>query len=366
MKKSLLLVLMVLVLVGSVLLVSCGGKDDGAEKFKVGIIYIGEPGDAGWTYAHDQGFKAAQKAIGEDKVELIIQQNIKEDQTSEQAMEALIKKGAKVIFATSYGYMDYIANLAAKYPDVKFFHCSGFKTADNLSTYFGRIEQARYLTGIVAGKQTKTNKIGYVAAMPIPEVVRGINGFTLGVRSVNPEATVKVVWTNTWYDPQKEKDAAVALLAEGIDVVAQHQDTPGPQKAAEEAGKYAIGYNSNMEVFAPKATLTSAIWNWEVFYEDAIRSVMDGKFETQEYFKGLDSGVVDISPLNMNLITDDSIQGLVDKARDEIIGGKDIFTGPIKDNKGNIVIPEGTTPTDADILSMMYFVEGVDGTVPSK
>lgn len=361
MKKLLWLGLIMFLLAGFAL-VGCGTGS--SDKVKVGAIYIGEPGDAGWTYAHDNGLKAAIKAIGEDKVELVVQQNVKEDQSSIQAMEALINQGCKAIFATSYGYMDYVVELAAKHPDVKFFHCSGYKTADNLSTYFGKIEQARYLTGIVSGLMTKTNKIGYVAAMPILEVVRGINGYTLGVRSVNPNATVKVVWTNTWYDPQVEKDAAIGLLKDGCDVIAQHQDTAGPQIAAQDAGKYSVGYNSDMMSFASKANLTSAIWNWEVYYEPAIRSVMDGTFVTSSFFEGLDSGVVAMAPINKDLVKDASIQTKVDAAEAKIKGGYNIFTGPIKDNAGNVVIASGHSATDKELLSMMYLVEGVEGTVP--
>lgn len=361
--KKLLWLGLVLVVLAGVALVGCNGaaKDD---KFKVGVIYIGEPGDAGWTYAHDQGFKAAVKAIGEDKVELVIQQNVKEDQSATQAMEALINQGAKAIFATSFGYMDYIVDLAAKYPDVYFYHASGYKAADNLSTYFGKIEQARYLTGMVAGSQTETNKIGYVAAMPIPEVVRGINGFTLGVRSINPEATVKVIWTNTWYDPQVEKDAANALLKDGMDVIAQHQDTAGPQIAAQDAGKWAIGYNSDMSKFAPKATLTSAVWNWQVYYEPAIRAAMDGTFTSEQYFEGMNEGIVTYSKLSTDLLKDKGIQAKVTEMEAKIKGGYNIFTGPIKDNTGKVVLEAGKAHNDGELLSMMYFVEGVIGTIP--
>lgn len=361
--KKLLWLGLVLVVFAGVALVGCNGaaKDD---KFKVGVIYIGEPGDAGWTYAHDQGFKAAVKAIGEDKVDLVIQQNVKEDQSATQAMEALINQGCKAIFATSFGYMDYIVDLAAKYPDVYFYHCSGYKVADNLSTYFGKIEQARYLTGIVAGSQTQSNKIGYVAAMPIPEVVRGINGFTLGVRYANPSATVKVIWTNTWYDPQVEKDAANALLKDGCDVIAQHQDTAGPQIAAQDQGKWSIGYNSDMSKFAPKATLTSAVWHWEVYYEPAIRAAMDGTFASEQYFEGLNEGIASYVPLNTALLKDPGVQSKVDEMEAKIKGGYNIFTGPIKDNTGKMVLEAGKAHTDAELLSMMYLVEGVIGNIP--
>lgn len=362
MKKFLWLGLILVVLAGFSL-VACSGSS--SDKVKIGVIYIGEPGDAGWTYMHDQGLQKAVEAIGEDKVELVIQQNVSEDQAATQAMEALIKQGCKAIFATSYGYMDYVVDLAEQYPDVYFFHCSGYKTAENLSTYFGKIEQARFLTGLVAGLQTTSNKIGYVAAFPIPEVIRGINGFTLGVRAANPNATVQVIWTNTWYDPQVEKDAAVGLLKDGCDVIAQHQDTTGPQIAAQEAGKFAVGYDSDMSKFAPKATMTSAVWNWEVYYEDAIQSVIDDTFKTEEYFGGLSDGICSATALNKTILKDATkAQALVDEWQKKIEGGYNIFSGPIKDNAGNVVIAEGKSATDAELLSMMYLVEGVIGTVP--
>ncbi len=363
MKKLLWLGLAMVVFAG-VALVGCKSTAS-ADKFKVGVVYIGEPGDAGWTYAHDQGLKKAIKAIGDDKVELIIQQNVKEDQSATQAMEAMINQGAKAIFATSFGYMDYMVDLAAKYPDIYFFHCSGYKVADNLSTYFGKIEQARYLTGMVAGSQTTNNKIGFVAAIPIPEVVRGINAFTLGARSVNPSATVKVIWTNTWFDPQVEKDAANALLKDGADVIAQDQDSAAAQIAAQDAGKYSIGYNSDMHSFAPKANLTSEIWHWEVYYEPAIRSAMDGTFVSEQYFQGFNKGIVGIAPLATDLLKDNTIKAKVEDMQAKITNGYNVFTGPIKDNTGKIVIPEGKSATDEELLSMMYLVEGVIGTIPN-
>ncbi|PKM54338.1 MAG: BMP family ABC transporter substrate-binding protein, partial [Firmicutes bacterium HGW-Firmicutes-3] len=224
------------------------------EDVTVGFIYVGPIGDGGWTYAHDQGRLYLEEQLG---VKTIYKESVPETQDVEQEMRNMIDQGATVIFATSFGYMDFMEKLSGDFPEVAFLHCSGYKTTDNMANYFGRIYQARYLSGIVAGMKTETNKIGYVAAFPIPEVIRGINAFTLGAQSVNPDVEVEVVWTSTWYDPAKEKEAAIAMLDNGADVIAQHQDTAGPQQAAEERGLWSVGYNTDMSAMAPKAYMTA-------------------------------------------------------------------------------------------------------------
>ncbi len=332
-----------------------------AEKIKVGMIYIGPPGDAGWTYAHDEGRKYLEAQI--PNVEVIYVESVAESSDSERVMTELVEQGCEIVFATSFGYMDFMLNVANKYPDVAFYHCSGYKTTPNMSTYFGRIYQARYLTGLVAGSMTEANQIGYIAAHPIPEVIRGINAFTLGVREANPEATVNVVWTNTWYDPAKEKEAAKGSLDSGVDVIAQHQDTPGPQQAAEEVGAYAIGYNTDMSSFAPKANLTSAVWDWGPYYVSAVQAVLDGSFEEGQYWGGLADGIVDIAPFNESVPAD--VVASVEAKKAELIAGDfDVFDGPVKDQDGNVVVAEGETLSDGDLLSMMWFVEGVNGVIP--
>jgi len=331
------------------------------EKVIVGMIYIGPPGDAGWTYAHDEGRKYLEAQI--PNVEVLYVESVPESSDAERVMTELVEQGAEIVFATSFGYMDYMLNVAAKYPDVTFFHCSGYKTADNMSTYFGRIYQSRYLTGLVAGSMTETNEIGYVAAHPIPEVIRGINAFTLGVLEVNPDAVVKVVWTNTWYDPAKEKDAAQGLLDAGVDVIAQHQDTPGPQQAAEEAGVYSIGYNTDMRLFAPEANLTSAVWNWGLYYVDAVSSVLDGTYEAGQYWGGFEDGIIDIAPISDKVSAD--IIALVEAKKAAIADGSFvIFAGPIKNQDGELAIPEGTNLSDGELLGIGWFVEGVEGVIP--
>lgn len=331
------------------------------EKFKVAFVYVGPVGDAGWSYAHDQGKKFLEANVAD--VETTIIESVPEGADSERVITQLAEKGNKVIFTTSFGYMDPTINVAKNYPDVVFMHNSGYKVAENVGTYFGRMYQARYLTGIVAGKQTETNTIGYVAAFPIPEVVRGINAFTQGVRSVNPDAKVKVVWTNTWYDPAQEKDAAKSLLTAGADVISMHQDTPGPMQAAEEAGKYGIGYNMDMANMAPKAVLTSAVWNWGPFYVKTIESVKDKTWKNDQYWGAMSDGIVDIATFGP--MVDEDTKKLVAEAKDKILANKwDVFTGPIKDQSGEVKVPEGQVMSDQDMLSFNWFVEGVDGTIP--
>ena len=220
--------------------------------------------------------------------------------------------------------------------------------------------QARYLSGIVAGMKTKTNELGYVAAFPIPEVVRGINAYTLGVRSVNPEAVVKVNWTLTWYDPAKEKEAAKALIADGVDVIAQHQDTAGPQQAAEEAGIFSVGYNTDMSATAPKANMTSPAWNWGPYYVSQIKAIKEGTWKSESYWGGLEDGIVDISDLTVN--APEGAKEKVEASKKDIISGKNkIFQGPIKDQSGKVKIEEGKVMTDKEMLEFDWFVEGVDG-----
>lgn len=358
--KKVMVVLLAVAMVAS--LAGCGGGDAAEEKVKVGFIYIGPPGDAGWTYAHDEGRKFLESEM--PNVEVVFVESVPESSDSERVMTELAEQDCDIIFATSFGYMDFMLNVAEKYPDKVFYHCSGYKTADNMSNYFGRIYQARYLTGLVAGAMTQNGQIGYVAAHPIPEVVRGINAFTVGVREANPNAVVKVVWTNTWYDPAKEKDAAQGLLDAGVDVIAQHQDTPGPQQAAEEAGKYAIGYNTDMRSFAPKANLTSAVWDWGPYYVEAVKAVVDGTYTSGSYWGGLEDGIVDIAPLSDEVPAE--VADMVEAKKQEMINGEwDVFWGPIKDQSGTVVVPEGSKMEDGELLSFDWFVEGVEGVIPN-
>ncbi len=365
-KKFTVLILVAMLL--SVFVVGCGNdaKTDSeqpaeqSETLKVGWVYIGVPGDAGWTYSHDEGRKYMESQI--PGVEPIVLENVPEGADAERSFEQLAQEGCQIIFGTSFGYGDAMAAVAAKYPDVKFMHASGLQTAENMSNYFGRIYQARYLSGMVAGAMTETNKIGYVGAYTIPEVVRGINAFTLGVQAVNPDAVVKVVKTNTWYDPTVEKQSAEALLADGCDVIAQHQDTPQPQIAAEEAGKYCVGYHSDMNQWAPESNLTSAIWNWGPYYTSTIQALMDGTWKSESYWGGIDQGIVDLAPIS-DKVPEDIVKQVEAKKESLMKGEWDVFTGPITAQDGTEKVAEGQVLTDAEMLSMDWFVQGVEGSI---
>lgn len=333
---------------------------DGGKALKVAFIYVSPVGDAGWTLAHDRARLSLEEL---PYVETAYTEAVPEGAEAERTLNQYVRDGYNLIFTTSFGYMDPTINVAKSNPDVTFMHCSGFKTADNVGTYFGRMYQPRYLSGMIAGKMTESNTIGYVAAHPIPEVIRGINAFALGVRSVNPEATVRVVWTQTWYDPAKEREAAESLLDVGADVIAQHQDTPAPQQAAEKRGHYSIGYNSDMTSFAPAAHLTAPVWNWASYYKKVAEQVHDGTWTSGQYWGGLEDGIVGLSPYS-DLVPQD-VRDLVEAKKAEIVAGTwDVFTGPINDQDGNEMVAEGETIPDQDLLGMTVFVEGVVGQTP--
>lgn len=360
MKKAIMLALMTVLF----LLTACGTKKEEAATTKtadqpmtVGFIFVGPIGDGGFTYAQNEGRLFLEKETG---VKTIYKESVPEGPEVKEIAKNMIDQGATVIVATSFGYMDYIEELAKEFPNVKFLHCSGYKSADNMTNYFGRIYQPRYLSGLVAGLKTKSNKIGYVAAFPIPEVIGGINAFTQGVRKVNPNATVEVVWTNTWYDPAKEKDAAVALIDKGADVIAQHQDTAGPQQAAEEKGVFSIGYNTDMSKVAPKANLTSAIWNWGPYFVSQVKAVKDGTWTNAPYFGSMAEDAVRLVPLTAN--APEGAQKIVDEEKAKILDGSwDVFYGPIKDQTGAVKVAEGAKLTDKEITTIDWFVEGVIG-----
>jgi basic membrane protein A and related proteins len=369
-RRSLVVALSVLVLVGVLFISRVGVAAQDAtpagEPIKVGFVYVGPIGDLGWTYAHDQGRLALEEAI--PKVETGYQENVPENPAdAERVIRQFAQDGYDVIFTTSFGYMDPTINVAQDFPDTTFIHISGFKTADNVGTGFGKIDEPRFVSGQLAGQMTESNQIGYVAAFPIPEVIRGINAFTLGVREVNPEATVRVVWTNTWFNPQTERQAAEALLDGGADVIAQHQDTAGPQQAAEDRGVYSIGYNADMSALAPNAVLTSVIWNWGPYYIDIVESVMDGTWESEQYWGGWPDGIVDLAPIAE--FVPEEIRSTIEEEISRFKSGEEtiytIFTGPIADQTGEIRVPEGQSMTDEELLSMDWFVEGVEGEIPS-
>ncbi len=349
MKKGILFLLIAMILTAGVAT---------AKEIRVGFVYVSPIGDAGWSYAHDQG-RLAVEAL--DGVSTSYVEAVPEGPDSERVFRNMARKGFDLIFATSYGYMDSMLKVAGEFPDTVFMHCSGFKTAKNMGNYFGRMYQARYLSGIVAGSMTRSNVLGYVAAFPIPEVIRGINAFALGVRSVNPKATVRVVWTKTWYDPATEKEAAKSLLDVGADVIAQHQDSPSPQEAAQERGAYSVGYNSDMSAFAPKAHLTAPIWNWGPFYVETVKKVQNGTWETGSWWPGLKEGIVGLAPYGP--MVPQEVKDRVSDQKSAIVAGKAaVFSGPIADQGGKNRIAAGQKATDEELLGMTWFVEGVIGS----
>ena len=333
-----------------------GGTSDVTAAF----VYIGEPGDAGWTFAHDNGRQFAEEQTGATTLTV---ENIPEGSPEfDTAVRDFIDQGADVIFATSFGYMDAMEALAGEFPDVAFAHATGYLSNDtNFGNYFGRIYQARYLTGLAAGEASASGNIGYVAAFPIPEVLRGINAFTLGVKEANPDATVTVNWTFTWFDPAVEGDAANALLEGGADLIAMHQDSTAAGEAAEAAGARWVSYNSDMSAFAPDAYLASAIWDWGPYYASVIEAVADGSYSGGAYWGGMDDGIVQIGSLADD-VSAETTALIEERAAAMIAGEFDPFTGPINDQDGNEVIAAGVVPADGDLLGMAYFVEGVIGS----
>ncbi|MCC8023133.1 MAG: BMP family ABC transporter substrate-binding protein [Clostridiales bacterium] len=330
------------------------------DSIKIGVIHIEDPyASAGYSVAHQQGIDEMVEALDLDpEKQLIVVDNVSDNDTqaTESAIRSCIEDGANVIFATSWGYMETVKKLAAEFPQVIFSHCSGYESNDtNFNNYFGRIYEARYLAGIAAGLKTQTNKIGYVAAqgMKNAEVTGGINAFALGVKSVNPDATIHVQVTNTWYDVSLEKSAAEALLNMDCDVIAQHQDTVQPQIAAQEQGKWGVGYNSDMSEEAPDAVLTSVIWNWGVYYTQTVQAIIDNTWTCENYFGTMEEGLVDITALTDNCA--EGTREAVDEAKEKIISGElAVFSGPLVDNTDTEQCAEGQTLDDS------YIAGGID------
>jgi basic membrane protein A len=329
-------------------------------KPRVAFVYVGPVGDLGWSYAHDQGRLYLAKELG---VETAYSELVAEGPDAERVIRDYAQKGYDVIFATSFGYMDSVIEVARGYPKTVFLHATGYKTADNVGIYDGRGYQGWYLAGIVAGKMTRTNTLGYVAPYPIPEVVRNLNAFALGARSVNPAVEVRPVWIFTWFDPVKEREAAQALIDQGADVIARESDSVEPDKLAEEAGVYAVGYNAISADVAPNAVLTAPIWNWGVYYKQAVEEIMAGTWQPTPVWWGLKDGLLELAPFG-KMVPDD-VKVLVEKEKQRIISGEfDVFVGPIKDNTGVERVPAGVTMTDDEKLAFDWLVEGVRGTVP--
>jgi basic membrane protein A len=335
-----------------------------AEKLKACFVYVSPVSDAGWTFQHELGRRQLQKELG-DKVETKFVENVPEGADAERVIRNLATEGCKLIFTTSFGYMNPTIKVAKQFPKVIFMHATGYKRAKNVGTYLARFYEARYLTGIVAGKMTKSNILGYVAAFPIPEVVRGIDAFTLGARSVNPKVETRVIWVNSWYDPGKEREAAEALMAQGADVLTHHTDSTAVVQAAEAKGKYAIGYHSDMSKYGPKAQLTAATHIWGDYYVKVTKQVLAGTWKSGAIWGGIKDGMIAIAPMSAAVPAD--VKAMVMAKEKAIAGGSfHPFQGPIKDQSGKIVVPKGKVMSDGDMLKINFYVEGVAGKLPKN
>jgi basic membrane protein A and related proteins len=332
------------------------------EPLKIAFAYVGPVGDGGWTFAHDNARKALEKEFG-DKIVTSFVEKVPEAADAERVFNDMVGQGNKLIFGTTFGYMEPMLKVAAEHKDVKFEHATGYKTADNLRTYDSRTYEGAYLAGVIAGAMTKTNTLGVVGSIPIPEVIRNINSFTLGAQSVNPKIKTKVVWVNEWFDPPKETEAATALINGGADVLMQNTDSAAVLKTAEEKGKRAFGWDSDMKAYGPKAHLGSAVINWAPYYIHATREALEGKWATGKSWWGVKEGAID-----MVSVADDVPAETKAKVEQIKAGLKDgsfvIWKGPIADNAGKEVLAKDATADDAFLGGIKFFVKGVEGKVP--
>lgn len=340
------------------------GLAPAAQPLKIGFVYVSPVGDAGWTYQHDLARRALEKQYG-DKIVTKYVENVPEGADAERVIRELAASGHELVFTTSFGYMNPTIKVAKSFPKVLFEHATGYKRAKNVGTYNARFYEGRYLAGIVAGKMSKSGTAGYVAAFPIPEVLQGINAFTRGMRSVNPKAQVRVVWVNSWYDPGREREAAMALISQGADVLMQHTDSTAPVQAAEEKGVYAIGYHSDMSKYGPKAHLTASTHDWTGFYGKLVGEALAGKAQPTNIWGGIKDGMVKMAPYNPAVPQD--VRDLVAKAAADIAAGRlHPFGGPVKDQGGKERVPAGKFMPDDQLAVMDYYVEGVQGQLPKK
>jgi simple sugar transport system substrate-binding protein len=335
-----------------------------AEPLKIGFIYVGPVGDAGWTFAHDNGRKAIEAKYG-DKIKTTFVEKVPEGPDAERVIRDLVAQGNKLIFATSFGYGDAMEKVAKDHPEVYFEHATGFKTAPNLRVYEGRFYEDAYLAGIVAGGMTKSNTLGFVGSFPIPEVMRNLNAYLLGAQSVNPKAKLKVVWVNTWFDPPKESEAATTLLNGGADVLLQNTDSTAVLQAAEKVGKYAFGWDSDMSAAAPKAHLGSAVLNWGVYYEKVVEDVLNKTWTTGDTKWGTKEGMNDF--VKINEVVPAELKAKVEAAKAGIKDGTvAVFKGPLVDNTGKEVLAKDVVADDAWNSKVNFFLKGVEGKPPAK
>ena len=332
------------------------------EKLKVGFIYVGPVGDGGWSYQHDQGRQAIEAEYG-DKIETTFIESVPEGADAERALTQLALAGNKLIFATSFGFMDAVMATAAKFPDVKFEHATGYKRADNVATYDARFYEGRAVMGTIAGRMTKSNKIGYIGSFPIPEVIQGINASFIHAKKVNPNVEMKVVWAYSWFDPAKEADAAAALIAEGVDVILQHTDSTAPLAKAQEAGAIGFGQASDMAAFKPSPRVSAIIDNWAPYYIKRVGAVLDGSWKSEGVWLGIGDGEVEIGEITEAVPAEVKAEAEALKAK--IASGEyHPFTGPLKKQDGSDWLAEGQTATDEELSQMNFYVEGITAEIP--
>jgi basic membrane protein A and related proteins len=331
-------------------------------KLKIGFVYSGPVSDSGWTYQHDLGRKMVEKEFG-DKVETVFVEKVPESADAERVMRQLINDGCTMLFTTSFGFMDPTIRVAADHPKVVFEHCSGYKTAPNVGIYQTRFYEGAYLLGLIGGKMTKTQTLGYVAPFPIPEVIRNLNAFTMGARAVNPKVSTKVVWINSWYDPGREREAAQALIDQGADVMYQNTDSTAIVQLAQSKGLYAFGQDSDMTRFGPRAHLSGNVLNWGVYYVAKVRQMLDGKWKSEDTKWGMKEGIVQVVAPNAQVPKD--VAANFEKVKAQILASKfHPFSGPVKDQSGAIRVAADKTLDEDELWKMKWYAEGVVGKQP--
>jgi basic membrane protein A len=348
---------------GASLAFSAGAYAATTQPVDIAFVYLGNPGDAGWTYAHEQGVKEVEAKFG-DKIKVTRVENVPESADSERVFRDLAAKGNKIVVGSSFGFQDFELKVAKDFPDTVFEHATGYKKAPNFATYDVRTYQSAYLAGLVAGYTTKSNTLGFVGSVPVPEVVRNINAFTMGARSVNPNARVKVVWINSWFDPGREKQAAETLIGQGADVLIQNTDSTATMQTAEQKKVHAFGWDSDMKKFGPNAQLGACVSNWGVYYTHLVQQVMSNSWNNSPVWWGLKENAIDLADINTDAVSPVAQKALSQK-RDDIISGKlDPFAGPIADQSGTVKVAAGKSLSDAELLRLNWFVQGVDGALP--
>ena len=376
-QKRSLLKLAALTTVAAAMLVGCGKKPEAeapapapaaaapkAEPMKIAFIYVGPVSDGGWTFAHDNARKALEKEFG-DKIVTSFVESVPESADAEAAFREKASQGNKMIFGTTFGYMEPMLKVAPEFKDVKFEHATGYKTADNMRTYDSRTYEGAYMAGVIAGKMSKTGTLGVVASVPIPEVVRNINSFTLGAQSSNPKIKTKVVWVNAWFDPPKETEAATSLINGGADVLFQNTDSPAVLKTAQDKGKRAFGWDSDMTAYGPNAHLASAVINWTPYYIKATKDALEGTWTTGGVWWGVKEGAIDLVSVAEDVPAETKAK--VDEVRAGLKAGTfSIWKGPLVDNTGKTILKDGEVADDKFLSGVMFYVKGVQGKVPGK